>query len=136
MMDLIHTALIISACRGYTFQNDRIFYTVDWHWVSDELNPDHSVIIHIRRGELGPFQKLNKTYLTKHYPSTEKSIVFIQQALIDCDLKTYTVSEQETGKTITCHVCNFTSYHPKDVEYKYCARCKKFHYDIINQIQC
>lgn len=31
------------------------------------------------------------------------------------------------GGSITCHVCGKTSYHPKDVENKYCGKCHVFH---------
>lgn len=31
------------------------------------------------------------------------------------------------GKTITCHKCGMTSYHPKDVEHRYCGKCNDFH---------
>ena len=30
---------------------------------------------------------------------------------------------------ITCLTCGRTSYHPKDVENKYCGYCHKFHKD-------
>jgi len=30
---------------------------------------------------------------------------------------------------ITCLKCNKTSYHPKDVENKYCGYCHEFHRD-------
>ena len=30
-------------------------------------------------------------------------------------------------KTIHCYACGSTSYHPQDVEYRYCARCQTFH---------
>jgi len=33
------------------------------------------------------------------------------------------------GKSITCHTCGLTSYHPKDVEQRYCGKCHKFHDD-------
>lgn len=29
--------------------------------------------------------------------------------------------------SITCPVCKMTSYHPKDIEYKYCGNCHNFH---------
>lgn len=29
--------------------------------------------------------------------------------------------------SITCPECGMTSYHPKDVEYEYCANCNQFH---------
>lgn len=44
---------------------------------------------------------------------------------------TYIIKEESTGrytiKSITCLECNMTSYHPKDVEYKYCGNCHEFH---------
>ena len=35
----------------------------------------------------------------------------------------------EKGKivAITCNTCNMTSYHPKDIEHKYCGNCHVFH---------
>ena len=31
------------------------------------------------------------------------------------------------GKAIKCMTCGMTSYHPKDVEHRYCGNCNKFH---------
>jgi len=28
---------------------------------------------------------------------------------------------------IRCHTCNLTSFHPKDVEERYCGCCHRFH---------
>ena len=28
---------------------------------------------------------------------------------------------------IRCHTCKLTSYHPKDVQERYCACCHRFH---------
>lgn len=28
--------------------------------------------------------------------------------------------------TYTCPVCKRVSYHPKDIQYKYCGNCHKF----------
>jgi len=33
------------------------------------------------------------------------------------------------GQAITCHICHLTSYHPKDVENRYCGHCHVFHED-------
>lgn len=33
--------------------------------------------------------------------------------------------------SITCPVCQWTSYHPKDIEYRYCGNCHQFH-DLLN----
>lgn len=38
---------------------------------------------------------------------------------------TYTIAAD--GKSITCLRCRRTSYHPKDVEHRYCGHCKVFH---------
>ena len=38
--------------------------------------------------------------------------------------KKYSISED--GCAITCKECGMTSYHPKDVEHKYCGNCHKF----------
>ncbi len=32
-------------------------------------------------------------------------------------------------KSITCHVCGRTSYHPEDVRNEYCGNCHVFHRD-------
>jgi hypothetical protein len=40
------------------------------------------------------------------------------------------VINRETGRLvlgIRCHTCNRTSYHPKDVEERYCGACHTFH---------
>jgi hypothetical protein len=36
----------------------------------------------------------------------------------------------EDGKAIKCLLCGLTSYHPKDVEHRYCGHCKAFHEDL------
>lgn len=33
------------------------------------------------------------------------------------------------GKAIKCMTCQMRSYHPKDVEHRYCGNCHKFHED-------
>jgi ribosomal protein L37E len=35
----------------------------------------------------------------------------------------------EGGLAITCLICGRTSWNKKDVEYKYCGYCHKFHDD-------
>jgi len=35
----------------------------------------------------------------------------------------------EGGKAIRCLKCGRTSWHPKDVEYRYCVGCDYFHGD-------
>jgi uncharacterized OB-fold protein len=47
------------------------------------------------------------------------------------------VVNQETGRLvlgIRCHTCGRTSYHPKDVEERYCGHCHVFHDDGPGQI--
>jgi len=39
----------------------------------------------------------------------------------------YTIDQMGGVESITCHTCKRTSYHPKDVENRYCGFCKKFH---------
>lgn len=39
------------------------------------------------------------------------------------------------GKAITCCTCGATSYHPGDVEHRYCGRCHVFHDDQIERCQ-
>ena len=29
--------------------------------------------------------------------------------------------------SITCPFCDMTSYHPKDIQYRYCGNCHNFH---------
>ena len=43
-------------------------------------------------------------------------------------MKTYEISEG--GKSITCLGCGSISFHPQDVEHKYCVHCHVFHEDI------
>lgn len=33
--------------------------------------------------------------------------------------------------SVTCPACGVASHHPKDVEFGYCARCHKFHDDMV-----
>ena len=33
----------------------------------------------------------------------------------------------DSGKAIKCLICNMTSWHPQDIENKYCGKCHKFH---------
>ncbi len=40
-------------------------------------------------------------------------------------MKTYTISND--GRSITCLICNMTSYHPEDVNHKYCGNCHMYH---------
>jgi hypothetical protein len=35
----------------------------------------------------------------------------------------------EAPKAYTCPECGLVSYHPKDVEHKYCVRCHQFESD-------
>jgi hypothetical protein len=35
---------------------------------------------------------------------------------------------------IRCHTCHLTSYHPKDVEERYCGNCHRFHENGTGQI--
>lgn len=43
-------------------------------------------------------------------------------------LRTYSIDEEH--RSITCARCGWTSYHPKDVENRYCGKCEVFHDDI------
>lgn len=38
---------------------------------------------------------------------------------------TYSILHE--GKAIRCDVCKCVSWHPQDVEHRYCASCKAFH---------
>jgi len=33
----------------------------------------------------------------------------------------------DNPSSITCPLCGMTSYHPKDVEHRYCGNCYQFH---------
>jgi len=46
---------------------------------------------------------------------------------------TYEIVERSGIKGIKCLECNMTSYHPVDVEMKYCANCKRFHNEIFHR---
>lgn len=49
------------------------------------------------------------------------------KSLIICHADTFIIAAD--GKSITCMVCRKTSYHPKDVEEKFCGACNIFHED-------
>jgi hypothetical protein len=38
---------------------------------------------------------------------------------------TYEIVEE--GQAIKCLVCGLTSWHPQDVEYRFCGKCDRFH---------
>ncbi len=40
-------------------------------------------------------------------------------------IKTYEIIED--GKAIKCLNCGLTSWHPKDVQHRYCGNCHEFH---------
>lgn len=46
---------------------------------------------------------------------------------------TYEIVKRSGIKGIKCLGCNMTSYHPVDVEMKYCANCKRFHNEIFHR---
>lgn len=54
-----------------------------------------------------------------------KRLVFMRK-------KTYEIIRKGDTLAIKCLICNMTSYHPVDVEKKYCANCKIFHIDILS----
>lgn len=43
-------------------------------------------------------------------------------------IETYTIAAD--GKSITCKRCKRTSYHPRDIEERYCGSCHVFHEDL------
>lgn len=43
----------------------------------------------------------------------------------------FTIEEREGVKGIRCERCKFISFHPKDVDEKYCANCNIFHIDTL-----
>ncbi len=43
---------------------------------------------------------------------------------------TYKLVESSDGPAIQCLRCGLVSYHPKDVEHRYCGRCHIFHEEI------
>ena len=64
-----------------------------------------------------------------HFWSGDWADVTCDDCLAGRDLiQTFTVSAD--GKSITCLRCKRTSYHPDDVEKKYCGFCHAFHDDI------
>jgi hypothetical protein len=40
---------------------------------------------------------------------------------------TFTIASD--GRSITCGLCGWTSYHPEDVAHRYCGHCHIFHDD-------
>lgn len=44
---------------------------------------------------------------------------------------TYVLVARTNGEAgIFCKVCGRVSWHPKDVEHRYCGNCNKFHHDM------
>jgi hypothetical protein len=43
--------------------------------------------------------------------------------------KTYKILSDDFGLAIKCLLCGLRSYHPSDVEQRYCAQCHVFHED-------
>lgn len=41
--------------------------------------------------------------------------------------KTYAIGEQDGQPFIRCLRCRLASFHPKDIEQRYCARCHRWH---------
>lgn len=50
---------------------------------------------------------------------------------------TYQIVYRNGLQGIYCKICRRVSFHPKDVEHKYCAECKQFHdmMEIHNELQ-
>ncbi len=40
------------------------------------------------------------------------------------------ISQLPAAPSVVCPLCGTRSFHPKDVEYRYCVRCHAFHDDI------
>lgn len=47
--------------------------------------------------------------------------------------KTYKIVERSGIKGIKCLQCGRISYHPIDVQMKYCANCKTFHNEVFRR---
>lgn len=47
------------------------------------------------------------------------------------NIKSYEIQPATSIKQayIKCLVCGLVSYHPQDIEHKFCARCNRFHED-------
>ncbi len=50
--------------------------------------------------------------------------------------KTYIIYEGSGRKAIFCTRCEVLSWHPRDVEEKYCPKCHIFHEDEAVQAAC
>lgn len=51
----------------------------------------------------------------------------VVQVLAGCELVDHTTAPGRAQRGIRCGTCGVTSFHPKDVEERFCARCHKFH---------
>ena len=38
----------------------------------------------------------------------------------------YLIGEDQAGRFIQCLLCGARSYHPKDIEHRYCGHCHRF----------
>lgn len=45
---------------------------------------------------------------------------------IPCSPDEISCTVAEDGKSITFHPCGLTSYHPSDIEQRYCAACHRW----------
>lgn len=54
----------------------------------------------------------------------------IDSAIASADLPERTYEIVEGGRAIKCLLCGLTSYHPKDVEHRFCGKCDLFHEDL------
>lgn len=39
----------------------------------------------------------------------------------------------DLSPSITCPMCGMVSYHPKDIEHRYCGKCHAYHRDLIRE---
>lgn len=44
----------------------------------------------------------------------------------DCEWLRHQLAQQIPPPSITCSRCGFTSFHPKDIEARYCVMCHVF----------
>lgn len=64
-------------------------------------------------------------YLGGYWRGKARAYIEVVREMKEGKLPRFSISPG--GKSITCHVCGKTSWHPEDVRNKYCGFCHVFH---------
>ncbi len=67
--------------------------------------------------------------------TTQEMALYLAKSLRSAGSPTCTISAEYGPRYLTCWLCLHHSYHPKDIENRYCNYCKVFHDDLAAQIQ-